>query len=289
MSWRRRTPGSSSSTSPSSSSSFDWSGTGKSYGFVEPMGRGTGGVYFLIGRGVSYSKEAGRSLRLLQSGRHVAAHLRAWLDPGARGLEARQRRRPSRPRAVWLLREPSDIRQRPGGDDHRLGRYRHAFLFRRTRRSRARPARRLTPGASKVFDRTAKDWIKRGRRLQPCALSWRHGLAVLRPDDGGEQGGGLGSRGLPLQPGSLDQAGRLSRTSGIQPSRDARRSRIRSRSSMPAWIRPTPSNISRRSARRLAIPMRCSICRSPAAASITMRSTSRRRASWLARSAPSRR
>lgn len=40
-------------------SSFDWSGTGNSYGMVEPMGRGTGGVYFLIGRGLSYSKALG--------------------------------------------------------------------------------------------------------------------------------------------------------------------------------------------------------------------------------------
>jgi multiple sugar transport system substrate-binding protein len=39
-------------------SSFDWSGSGKSYGFVEPMGRGTGRL-LLVGRGVSYSKKAG--------------------------------------------------------------------------------------------------------------------------------------------------------------------------------------------------------------------------------------
>jgi multiple sugar transport system substrate-binding protein len=39
--------------------SFDWSGTGRSYGILEPMGRGTGGVYFLIGRGISYSKQEG--------------------------------------------------------------------------------------------------------------------------------------------------------------------------------------------------------------------------------------
>ena len=39
--------------------SFDWSGTGESYGMVEPMGRGTGGVYFLIGRGLTYAKKQG--------------------------------------------------------------------------------------------------------------------------------------------------------------------------------------------------------------------------------------
>ena len=39
--------------------SFDWSGTGNSFGFVEPMGRGSGGVFFLIGRGLSYSKRQG--------------------------------------------------------------------------------------------------------------------------------------------------------------------------------------------------------------------------------------
>ena len=35
--------------------SFDWSGTGNSCGMVEPMGRGSGGVFFLIGRGLSLS------------------------------------------------------------------------------------------------------------------------------------------------------------------------------------------------------------------------------------------
>jgi len=39
--------------------SFDWAGTGNSFGVLEPMGRGTGGVFFLIGRGISYSKATG--------------------------------------------------------------------------------------------------------------------------------------------------------------------------------------------------------------------------------------
>ena len=40
-------------------SSFDWSGTGRSYGLLEPMGRGTGAVYMLIGRGITYAKTLG--------------------------------------------------------------------------------------------------------------------------------------------------------------------------------------------------------------------------------------
>lgn len=40
-------------------SSFDWSGTGQSYGAVEPMGRGVTGIYYLLGRCVSYAKTEG--------------------------------------------------------------------------------------------------------------------------------------------------------------------------------------------------------------------------------------
>jgi multiple sugar transport system substrate-binding protein len=67
---------------------------------------------------------------------------------------------PARPaccNTVFLV--ASDIRQRSISYDHRLGRYRDAFLFRGfqgERHDRHRP----DPGASKVYDRTAKDWIK---------------------------------------------------------------------------------------------------------------------------------
>ena len=39
--------------------SFDWSGTGQSFGTLEPMGRGTGAWYMLLGRGLSYAKSLG--------------------------------------------------------------------------------------------------------------------------------------------------------------------------------------------------------------------------------------
>ena len=39
--------------------SFDWSGTGQSFGTLEPMGRGTGAWYMLLGRGLSYAKTLG--------------------------------------------------------------------------------------------------------------------------------------------------------------------------------------------------------------------------------------
>ncbi|MCA0011782.1 extracellular solute-binding protein [Mesorhizobium sp. B292B1B] len=140
-------------------SSFDWSGTGKSYGFVEPMGRGTGGVYFLVGRGVSYSKKAGdpyvffnpddMSPRIAEPGWIQA--LEDWkkdLDAGPPGL-AQYGFSESRPTFVSgqsaMITDWGDI---------------GTLSYSEGSKVKGKTGTALTPGASKVYDRTAKDWIK---------------------------------------------------------------------------------------------------------------------------------
>jgi multiple sugar transport system substrate-binding protein len=138
--------------------SFDWSGTGQSYGFVEPMGRGTGGVYFLIGRGVSYSKKPGdpyvffnpedMSPRLSEPGWIQA--LEDWkrdLQAGPPGL-AQYGFSESRPTFVSgqaaMITDWGDIGTLSYSKDSKV---------------RGKTGTTLVPGASKLYDRTKKDWV----------------------------------------------------------------------------------------------------------------------------------
>ncbi len=189
--------------------SFDWSGTGQSYGFVEPMGRGTGGVYFLIGRGLSYAKKEGdpyaffnpedMSPRISEPGWIQA--LEDWKRDSVNGPPGIMQYGFSESRPTFVSGQAAMITD--WGDIGTLS-------YSKDSKVKGKTGTALVPGGSKVYDRVKKDWAEAPKRRQPCALSRRDGLAVLCSDDGGEQGGGLGSRSLPVQSGSLIQAGRLS-------------------------------------------------------------------------------
>ena len=146
----------------------------------------------------------------------------------------------------------------------------------------------LTPGASKVFDRTAKDWIKPegGSNHAPYlgVTAWLFGV----PDDLREQGSGLGSRSFPLQPGSLDEAGRLSRTAAS--SRRVQRTIQDPQPLIDAGMDPTDAKQYLEAiGKAVGHPNAVLDLSIPGSGEYYNRSTSRPRASWRAKSAPNRR
>lgn len=159
--------------------SFDWSGTGNSYGMVEPMGRGTGGVYFLIGRGLSYSKTPGdphamfnpedMSPRIGEPGWIQA--LEDWKKnsehgpPGVVQFGFSESRPAFVSGQVAMITDWGDIGTLSYGPGTKV---------------KGVTATDLVPGGSKAFDRVRKDWIKPegGANHAPylAATAWLFGV-----------------------------------------------------------------------------------------------------------------
>ena len=159
--------------------SFDWSGTGNSYGMVEPMGRGTGGVYFLVGRGISYSKVPGdpyvffnpedMSPRLSEPG---------WIQ----ALEDRRRDVEAGPPGVsqygFSEARPTFVSGQAAmitdwGDIGTLS-------YSADSKVKGVTGTALVPGGSRMFDRTKKDWItpEGGANHAPylAVTAWQFGV-----------------------------------------------------------------------------------------------------------------
>jgi multiple sugar transport system substrate-binding protein len=140
-------------------SSFDWSKTGQSYGFVEPMGRGTGGVYFLIGRGISYSKTPGdpfvffnpddMSPRLAEPGWVQA--LQDWKRDLAAGPPGLSQYGFSETRPTFISGQSAMVTD--WGDIGTLS-------YSTDSKVRGVTGTALVPGASKVYDRQKKNWLE---------------------------------------------------------------------------------------------------------------------------------
>jgi len=139
--------------------SFDWSGTGRSYGILEPMGRGTGGVYFLIGRGISYSKELGdphvffdpesMKPRLTEPGWIQA--LEDWKNDSTVGPPGMTQYGFSETRPTFVSGQAAMITD--WGDIGTLS-------YAKDSKVKGVTGTALVPGASKVFSRTKQAWEK---------------------------------------------------------------------------------------------------------------------------------
>lgn len=139
--------------------SFDWSGTGQSYGFVEPMGRGTGGVYFLIGRGLSYAKKEGdpfaffnpedMSPRISEPGWIQA--LEDWKRDSVNGPPGIMQYGFSESRPTFVSGQAAMITD--WGD---IG----SLSYSKDSTVKGKTGTALVPGGSKVYDRLRKDWAE---------------------------------------------------------------------------------------------------------------------------------
>jgi multiple sugar transport system substrate-binding protein len=139
--------------------SFDWSGTGRSYGILEPMGRGTGGVYFLIGRGISYSKKEGdphvffdpesMKPRLTEAGWIQA--LEDWKRDSEVGPPGMVQYGFSEARPTFVSGQAAMITD--WGDIGTLS-------YAKDSKVRGVTGTALVPGGSKVFDRKTQAWEK---------------------------------------------------------------------------------------------------------------------------------
>ncbi|MFO1056206.1 MAG: extracellular solute-binding protein [Dongiaceae bacterium] len=137
--------------------SFDWSGTGQSYGILEPMGRGTGGVYFLIGRGISYSKKLGdpyvffdpdsMSPRLAEPGWVQA--LEDWKRDSTNGPSGMIQYGFSETRPTFVAGQAALITD--WGDIGTLS-------YEKDSKIKGKTGTAMVPGASKLYDRVAKAW-----------------------------------------------------------------------------------------------------------------------------------
>lgn len=139
--------------------SFDWSGTGNSCGMVEPMGRGSGGVFFLIGRGLSYSKKVGDPHAFF----HPESMQPRLTEPGwIQALEDRLRDSENGPPGVInygfsearptftggqsaMITDWGDIGTLSYGDGSKI---------------RGKCGTALVPGASRYFDRETQSWVQ---------------------------------------------------------------------------------------------------------------------------------
>jgi multiple sugar transport system substrate-binding protein len=138
--------------------SFDWSGSGKSFGSVEPMGRGTGGIYFLIGRGLSYSKTEGdpyaffnpddMSPRVAEPGWVQA--LEDWKRDAENGPPGVMQYGFSESRPTFVSGQSAMITD--WGDIGTLS-------YAKDSKVKGKTGTALVPGAEKVFDRKKKDWV----------------------------------------------------------------------------------------------------------------------------------
>jgi multiple sugar transport system substrate-binding protein len=136
---------------------FDWSGTGQSYGFVEPMGRGTGGVYFLIGRALTYSKKEGdpyaffnpedMSPRVSEPGWIQA--LEDWKRDSEAGPPGIMQYGFSESRPTFVNGQAAMITD--WGDIGTLS-------YSKGSKVKGLTGTTLVPGAPKVYDRMKKDW-----------------------------------------------------------------------------------------------------------------------------------
>lgn len=138
---------------------FDWSGTGQSYGFVEPMGRGTGGVYFLIGRALTYAKKEGdpyaffnpedMSPRISEPGWMQA--LEDWKRDAANGPPGIMQYGFSESRPTFVSGQSAMIVD--WGDIGTLS-------YAKDSKVKGVTGTALVPGAAKFYDRTAKAWVE---------------------------------------------------------------------------------------------------------------------------------
>lgn len=136
---------------------FDWTGTGNSYGIVEPMGRGTGGVFFLIGRGLSYSKKQGDPHAFF----HPDSMRPRLTEPGwIQALEDRRRDSEIGPPGMlnygFSETRPTFVGGQAAmiidwGDIGTLSYAKDSLV-------KGRTGTELVPGPAKLFDRTAQAW-----------------------------------------------------------------------------------------------------------------------------------
>ena len=144
------------------------------------------------------------------------AIVRAGMGPGARGLEARSRGRPTRSGAVWLLRiAPTFVSGQAAmitdwGDIGTLS-------YAKDSKVKGKTGTTLTPGASKVYDRPPRPGSSRraAPTTRPISAS-RPGCSAFRPRPRTRRRPGI--CGVPLQPRGLDKLVAYP-DSGIQPSR----------------------------------------------------------------------
>ncbi|MDF3040423.1 MAG: putative transporter substrate binding protein, partial [Thermomicrobiales bacterium] len=162
-------------------SSFDWSGTGQSYGAVEPMGRGVTGIYYLLDRGVSYAKTEGDPY--------------VFFDPD--GMRPRINE-PGWVQALtdWVTAAESGIGL-PGAARLGFAEVRPAFIGGQAAmclewgdiatlsydaaqsKIKGKLGTALLPGASRVFDRVTQEWIEtpEGNRAPYLAFTgWLFGV-----------------------------------------------------------------------------------------------------------------
>lgn len=139
--------------------SFDWSGTGHSYGWLEPIARGNVMEYFLIGRAATYSKKLGdphvffdpQSMqpRLTEPGWIQALEdMKKDAECGPKGMIQYGY---AETRPVFVNGQAAMIVD--WGDIGTLS-------YSQDSNVRGKTGTALVPGATKVFDRTTKAWIK---------------------------------------------------------------------------------------------------------------------------------
>ena len=139
--------------------SFDWSGTGHSYGWLEPIARGNVMEYFLIGRAASYSKKLGdphlffdpqsMTPRLTEPGWIQALEdMKKDAECGPKGM-IQYGYAETRPVFVngqsAMIVDWGDIGTLSYGKDSKI---------------RGKTGTALVPGATKLYDRTTKAWEK---------------------------------------------------------------------------------------------------------------------------------
>ncbi|MCC6313860.1 MAG: extracellular solute-binding protein, partial [Thermomicrobiales bacterium] len=162
-------------------SSFDWSGAGQSYGAVESMGRGVTGIYYLVGRCVSYAKTEGDPYVFFDpEGMKPRINEPGWVQ----GL------------TDWVKAAESGIGL-PGAARLGFAEVRPAFIGGQAAmclewgdiatlsydpeqsKIEGKLGTALAPGASRVFDRATQQWIETpagNRAPYLAAIGWLFGV-----------------------------------------------------------------------------------------------------------------